>query len=249
MQIFALQQVTSLWGQPTLANEMWAINHPTSTRATQGFANSLLQQGFKDAALKMTDEFIERQSALDVAIQFFPKHCEQSGAAELRHRFNMLLTLDAKPGGIPTGLAGMGRAVREGQCEGITLNDYSLFLSELLKNPSVHWNPRVRHHIEYESALTKLQLGDIPGYIRDARKAFVDFPSLGVAQVVAITLFQHGELAQALAWIDDVLAGAPNMMLAKAWEEQLTSLRHALLSVQNEINNINLSDEPVGPLH
>ena len=249
LQIFSLQQVTSLWGQPMLANEMWAINHPTSTRATQALANSFLQQGFKDAALKLADDFVERQSALDVAIQFFPKHCEQGGAAELRNRFNMLLTLNATPGGIPTGLAGMGRAIREGQCEGITLQDYSSFLTEILKNPSVHWNPRVRHHIEYEMALTQLKLEDIAGYVLHARQAFLDFPSLGVAQAVALTLFQHGELAQALTWIDDVLANAPNVMLAEAWKEQLTNLRDALLNVQNELGDIHRSDKAIAPLH
>jgi len=249
LQVFALQQVTSLWGQPMLANEMWAINHPTSTRATQAFANTLLQQGFKDAALKLTDEFIEKQSALDVAIQFFPKHCEQGVATELRNRFNMLSTLNAKPGGIPTGLAGMGRAIREGQCEGITLQDYNSFLMEILKNPSVHWNPRVRHHIEYEMALTQLKLEDIAGYVLHARQAFLDFPSLGVAQAVALTLFQHGELAQALTWIDDVLANAPNVMLAEAWKEQLANLRDALLNVQNELGDIHRSDKAIAPLH
>lgn len=239
IQLTALQQITSLWGQPMLANEMWARYHPASTRATQALANDFLRLGFRDAALQLSDEFVRENQAIDVAIQFFPQHCAFSDREALRQRFDNLKQMVPhvrRPGGIPTGLASMGNAIREGKCEGVTTADYVDFLKSLLEQPAVRWSHQVRHHLNYEVALTQQADGQFDAYARYAQQAFFDFPSLSVAQSIAAQMFAHGKLDDAIRWVDTALAHAPSSMQRAAWEQQLSSLRDAMLGVRRYLN-------------
>ncbi|WP_038206374.1 hypothetical protein [Xenophilus azovorans] len=246
VQIFALQQITSLWGQPMLANEMWVIHNPGSTRATQALANDYLRLGFRAAALRVSDEFAQTNNAIDVAIQFFPKHCSSADAHELQTRFaaiQAMIPVTKRPGGIPTGIAAMGNAIRKGECAGISRLDYIGLLGRMLDNASIRWNPAVRHHLNYEMALTQMEEGDVKQYAAYAQRAFLDFPSLSIAQAVALNLFSHGELERALEWVNMVLAKAPNKIVRKAWTEQLGGLRSAMLDIQRQLDHASMEVE------
>src|SRR5690606_4867616 len=50
---------TSLWGQPALAAEMWAIRKPDSLRATQYLAQQLLAYGDSAAARRTLRRYAE----------------------------------------------------------------------------------------------------------------------------------------------------------------------------------------------
>lgn len=237
---FSLQQLTSLWGQPWLASEMWAKNHPNSLRATQALISDNLAQGYRKAALSISDDYVAANRSAAMEILYFPEHCKDESQEILRQRFEKLMVMISElkqPGAIPWGLAKMGEAIRKGNCAGIESDDYIEFLRKILDQPAVKRNGPVRHHSNYEMALTQLENEDLSEYYRYARNAFFDFPSISVAQQIALTLFAHGEFDAALSWVEEVLTKAPNMALRQSWQKQLASLRDALLQVKKSVEN------------
>ena len=237
-QLISLQQITSLWGQPTVADEVWLIHNPRSTRALQATANDLIGMGFMPNALRLADEFVDENQSLDVAVQFFPYHCGVDAAPELQARFERLFELVdriERPAGITTGIRKLGDAMRQEKCDGLSLQDYSQWLTHVLENERIKRVAKVRHHVNYEMALTRLKMDDIDGYAKYSKQAFFDFPSVTVAQSIAATLFQHGRLDDAIAWIDQAIEAAPSGLLRESWSKQLESLRQALEDVRHHL--------------
>jgi tetratricopeptide (TPR) repeat protein len=239
IQIFGLVSICSLWGQPRLANKMWYQYHPASTRAVQAVANDLIHEKSESDAIRITDQFIDTYSAADVAVQMFQVACrlEQDEAA-IQARFDRLWPLIEKfkkPAGLTTGLASMGRAVRNEKCAGIDLLAYKQLLQQVIRLPRIEQNPSVRHHFFYDLALTEKALGDFDGYIEDGKRAFFDFPAISLAEGLALDLAARGQLDEAIAWTDQVIAAAPGIMLREAWRQQMASLRAAMLDAREQL--------------
>lgn len=244
---FSLFQLTSLWGQPLLAHDLWQKNHPYSTRAAQAVIHDLMEMGYQEAAFKFADDFIQEQRAVDVAIQFVTLQCKHTGREEQERGFAQLQQLVSElkiPGGIPTGLAGLGNAVRNGECLRPNPTEYESLLQQLLTRPQVEHAVKVRHHIYYELALMAKQREDMDGYIDYLQKAFWDYPTISSAQLVAATMFQEQRIEDAIAWIDIVTDNAPNESLRKAWRETLQSMRSALVQIQRSVDEAKVGLEP-----
>lgn len=237
--ILSLFQLTSLWGQPLLAHDLWQKNHPRSTRAAQVVIQDLVGLGYQKAAFDFADDFITDSRALDVSIQVMTLRCKHQGDEEQERGFKQLQQLVAElktPGGIPSGLAALGNAVRNVECSHPSAADYEGFLLELLARPQVKHAVKVRHHVYYELALMAKLREDMAGYIDYLQKAFWDYPSMSVAQLVAATLFQEQRIEDAIAWIDVVIHNAPNVSLRKAWRNSLQSMRNALVQIQQSLH-------------
>jgi hypothetical protein len=239
IQILGLFSICSLWGQPRLANEMWAIYHPTSTRAIQAFANDLIYEKSDPDAIRITDQFIDKYGAADVAVQMFPVACrlEQNETA-IQARFDRLWPLVEKfkkPAGLLTGLANMGRAVRDEKCAGIDLLEYKQLLRQVIQIPQIQRNPNIRHHFFYELALTEKATGNFDAYIDAGKRAFFDFPAISLAQALALDMAARGQLDEAIAWTDQVIAAAPGIMLREAWRQQIASLRAAMIDAREQL--------------
>ena len=235
--IITLQQITKLWGSPFVANEVWRISNPGSTRAQQSAVNDLLTLHRTEEAFRVANSFIERTGSIDLAIQMIPKVCQFSSIGEQALAFSKLETLAdsvSKPSGISTGLASLGDAIRRGRCEGISSQEYKKFLHKLLLNESVNGYAPIRHHVHYEIALMEKEAGDIPRYVEYAKKAFFDFPSLSIGEAIAITLFRERKPREAIFWIDEILQNTPNGMTREAWGIRLQSLKNALEIVVEE---------------
>lgn len=237
---FSLFQLTSLWGQPLLAHDLWQKNHPHSTRATQAVIQDLMGLGYQNAAFSLADDFVHEMRALDVSIQMLTLRCKHSGHDEQRRSFYQLQQLVPElkaPGGIPTGLAGLGAAVRNGNCSNPKADEYESFLRQLLATPQVAHAVKVRHHIYYELALMAKQRENMLDYIEYLKKAFWDFPTISIAQLVAATLFQEERIDEAIEWIDIVIRDAPNVSLRKAWRDTLQSMREALVHIHQSLHD------------
>lgn len=243
VQLIALFQITSLWGRPALANEMWHIYHPRSTRALQTLANDIVRMGFVTNAVKLADDFIDANNSADVAIQFFPQRCILTNdRKELGDKFSELLPLvqmTRKPAGLVTGLKGLGEAIRNEKCTGIELTDYKNFLEGALLTKPVEWNNRVRQHFLYELALTDMALDDFEGYVHNAQQAYFSWPTMSIARAITTQLMMNGDLDEAIAWIDTVIDTAPGHTLRIAWESELTSMKQALTNISDHLRESN----------
>lgn len=243
--IITLQQITKLWGSPFIANEVWRISNPGSTRAQQSAVNDLLTHNRADEAFRVANNFIERTRSIDLAIQMIPKVCQFSSIKEQALAFSRVEVLAdsvSKPSGISTGLASLGDAVRQGRCEGISSQEYKKFLYKLLLNKSVSGYSPIRHHVHYEIALMEKEVGNVSGYVEYAKKAFFDFPSLSIGEAIAITLFREKKPRDAIAWIDELMQNTPNGMMREAWGIRLQSLKNALKIVVEKTEGWNEGD-------
>lgn len=237
--VTSLVQLTSLWGQPLLANDLWQKNNPQSTRAAQAVAQNLFDLGYQKAAFEFSDEFIREQRSLDMAILLMPERCQNQSEVEQTRSFKQIQDLVSKlqaPGGIPTGLAKFGEAVRNGKCSRPKENEYEALLREILERPQVNHSPKVRHHVYYELALMAKQRNDPNEYIDYLKKAFWDYPTISLAQLVSAMLFKEQRIEEAIAWIDEVVDNAPNAALHTAWRDTLQSMRGALTDIKHSLD-------------
>ena len=235
-QIFPLQQITSLWGNPLLANEIWQINHPSSARAVQAVMNDLISFKFENAAFKLGDKFVQENGDLSVAIQLAALRCNHKEAdansqLESFNRARALIPHIRKPAGVTTGLASLGRSVRDGNCSSINLKDYKNFLTELLQNEKIQNYHKVRHHVLYELALVELKLEDIDAYTIHAQQSFFDFPAVSLGEAIALELFRAGRFQESKQWLETMIEKAPNNLIKESWEIRLHSLREALENI------------------
>ena len=238
LQVFNLQQLTSVWGRPSVAYELWFKHQPNSTRALQALAGSYLGTGREWEADIVINNFIDERRAADVAIQFFDIFCAKASPETAQNRLNSILEMAEKmqaPAGLTTGLAKMGGSIRAGRCTAVDLETYGQFLQKMLALPKVKSNNRIRHHFEYEIAVTALSMNDVENYEKYAKMAFVDFPSYSVANAIVLILAQNGRVEDAVKWIDQFPAYAANRMQREAWMEQSKSIRQALLDVHRQI--------------
>lgn len=237
---FSLAQLTSLWGQPLLANDLWQKNNPRSIRALQSETRDLMALGYHKAGFSLADEFISEYGVLDVAISVMPERCKNQSDSDQKEGFKQLQDLVAKiktPSGIPTGLSTLGNAIRDGHCVHPSAVEYETLLQKMLMQPQVDRSIQVRHHIYYELALMAKQREDVDAYIEYLKKSFYDYPTVNLAQLVSATLFKEQRIDEAIAWIDVAVDHAPNASLRKAWNDILQSMRNALVQIQKSLHD------------
>lgn len=238
MNVFSLQQVTSLWGQPLMAAEMWSLTQPNSVRAVQTLSWQYDLNGFKDASLKILDDFTKEQENVGVSIQALVKACSVESSEQLVSRMELItknVSNIKSPPELITNLAELGKKVRKHECGGVTVELYSNFLHKVLMLDNINRSPKVRHHIYYELASIAESQGDMVQYVQFAKKAFMDYPSLSIAQLIALKLFEQGENVQALEWIDQAIKYAPNKAVGESWRKSLLSLKVAIEQMQIQL--------------
>ena len=242
-QVFNLQQLTSVWGQPAVAHELWYKNNPHSTRALQALATSYEGAGRTFEAEIIVENFIIDNNAADVAIQFFEEFCSRNSPEISRRRLDQIYLMASQmsaPAGLTTGLAKMGNSIRAGRCQSVEPGVYDQFLRKMLALPKVASNNRIRHHFEYEIAITALTQQDIDQYEIFAKKAFLDFPSYSVASSIALNIAQKGKIDDAISWIDEFPKYAANDLQSKSWISQIESMREALLEIKNHMSELDV---------
>ncbi len=249
IQIYSTQQVTSIWGQPLVAAELWAMRHPESARAIQTLSWQYRLYDFEDASIKILNEFYQKHPEhISVGMGTMIQMCSTSAHSpkNLKVYFYGLIDHSSKvkaPLELTTGLASLGGLIREGRCTGVALDDYQNFLYKLLTLPRVQKNPKIRHHINYEIALNYQYSGNQQLYIDFAKKAFYDYPSLSIAQIIALKLFQMHENQAAMRWIDESLSYAPTNAAKKSWIVSLSSLKNSIKQTDESLKIVDKSHE------
>ncbi|MDH0718437.1 hypothetical protein [Acinetobacter junii] len=246
--IYSTQQVTYIWGQPLVAAELWVMRNPESTRAIQTLSWQYDLYGFKDASIKILADFYQKHPEhISVGIGIMTKMCSTK-VNHFESKQQLLKLIENAPKvkaslEFTVGLAQLGSLIREGHCVGVSIQDYQSFLERLLKLARVEKNPKVRHHIYYEIALNFKTLGEIGLYVEFAKKAFYDYPSLSVAQLVAVNLFQIHDNDEAVKWINESLTYAPNNAAKESWVISLNSLKKSIEDMDRSLKLISENHE------
>ncbi|MDN3516002.1 hypothetical protein QWY84_00120 [Aquisalimonas lutea] len=141
---FSLLQVTSLWGNPRIAAELWWARAPGSERAAQFLARYHLQENAAPVALRVLDKTSEQTpSRIILPLQALEISCSLDREQETQERHQRILrqaqraTFAGKPGFTANLLNGLIDDIEAGRCTALAAADISRLADELLRNHAV----------------------------------------------------------------------------------------------------------------
>ena len=240
--LFNLQQITSLWGKPLLAAEMWSNYQPDSPRAAQMLAAQYKQEGFKEASIDVLNDFAQlHPKNISLEMQVLSEICEKNSSHQNINQLNSLkknVTQISLPADITVNIASLGDNIRQKKCTGITLKNYLNFLMVAAQVPKIKQSSSVMHHVNYETALTYQEMGNTEAYLTYATRAFYNYPSLSIAEKIAVTYFGQADNEKTLAWIKEALQYAPANANGDAWRKSLNSLAATIESIESQRNEM-----------
>ncbi|MDM1279297.1 hypothetical protein HXZ65_13730 [Acinetobacter indicus] len=236
--LFNLQQITSLWGKPLLAAEMWSNYQPDSPRAAQMLAAQYKQEGFREASIEVLNDFAQlHPKNISLEMQVLSETCEKNSSQQNINQLNSLKKNVAKislPADITVNIASLGDNIRQKKCAGVTLKNYLNFLVVAAQVPKIKQNANVMHHVNYETALTYQEMGNTEAYLTYATRSFYNYPSLSIAEKIALTYFEQANNEKTLAWINEALKYAPTNANGNAWRKSLKSLAETIKTIESQ---------------
>jgi protein O-mannosyl-transferase len=237
-----LFSVTSLWGSPNLAAEMWHIYKPDSLRAVQHLAGRLQLQGDPFSARRVLRHFIEANpEAQSVRLQILLISCQVQPESDHRGEAEQIakdlpqidFNLSAA-----TALEQLYQLASMKRCPGI---DYPMVYKLGL---SLTENPRfnaaiVQHNIHIVLARTAIEqrdFGRTMQHIEEALQIYHNSHTLTLAVGILNSGGRHD-----ISWelLQDARARPlpRNPLRAKQWAEALNKLEAHLLSVESNSNS------------
>ncbi|NWK80872.1 hypothetical protein [Acinetobacter sp. SwsAc4] len=236
--LFNLQQITSLWGKPLLAAEMWSTYQPDSPRAAQMLAAQYKQEGFREASIEVLNDFAQlHPKNISLEMQVLSETCEKNSSQQNINQLNSLKKNVAKislPADITVNIASLGDNIRQKKCAGVTLKNYLNFLMVAAQVPKIKQNANVMHHVNYETALTYQEMDNTEAYLTYATRAFYNYPSLSIAEKIALTYFEQANNEKTLTWIKEALQYAPSNANGDAWRKSLNSFAATIESIERQ---------------
>ena len=233
MSAWTLYQVTSLWGEPSLAAQFWAQAHPGSPRAAQMLARQLLLDGQSEAA---AEEILAASSrmpqASDLALQSLQINCDRLSAEEFEIRIADLL--ERLPGmrhsyAAPKSLRSLVDMVVKGECRNLSENLMWQVGEALLANRFFRENGHSRTLLHRELARLARYRKDLSATMEQLELAFVAYPHPDTAVLMAETLLSAGVLDGAIEKLADACRVAERYPLTRSrWERRVQELRSAI---------------------
>jgi tetratricopeptide (TPR) repeat protein len=229
-----LWQVTTLWGNPRLAGERWATEHPASSRAIQFLAQRHVLAGDNYAALQVIRYGTRANpKALDLATQALQLSCGQVGEAEIRTTLENLIakapTLEPSTATVNT-VNRLRTQLLDKRCPGLDEDGIIRLIGSLLANPKIKSSGLLRHHLHHQLADIYTERGNLDSTVRNLQAAFEDRPNPETAALLAATFASAGLYADALASIDHAMLRAPTFAPKRdKWETKLNPLKAFLV--------------------
>ena len=232
-----LVSFTSLWGQPALATNYWALQHPDSVRAVTGLASQDLVDWGPSTARKILDEFVTAHPEHGyLRIQILNLDCLTKPGAD---HGNVLGALETELGSVSftftagTMLSQLHSTVSKQACAGVGTGAVRNLADVLLANPRYSVNPVYRQFHHKLLASMARGDGDIEATIRHLNAAIEQVPSSELNMMMVTTLAGAGDFAAANAYIEDALDNAPKHPLrAIAWRRNLQNLREYVAELE-----------------
>jgi protein O-mannosyl-transferase len=231
-----LFSVTSLWGSPAVAMEMWHLYKPSSQRAVLALAQELQRDGYMSASRRLLVRFVDANPESDgIRLHILAVKCllDREGSEEDTVRS---LEADLRTAkfdyGVPTTLAKLHSLINEDRCPVLERGDLLRLSQSVLENPR-YWNPLVRHNIH-------VLIADIGAYTRDLdlamtnlRTALHYYPNLSTLRIALSVLLSAGLRESAMELVEEAGDLRPQHPIQAAkWDGELKSLKRA---VQNSM--------------
>ncbi|HUH00227.1 MAG TPA: hypothetical protein VMQ83_13785 [Gammaproteobacteria bacterium] len=223
-----LYSVTSLWGTPAIAVEMWYIYKPNSIRAAEVLAQQMEKVGSPDVARKVLMEVREKHpNAHLLDLQILLMSCQSEPdldySAAVRSLEERLRTADFS--NTARGLLwGLDYLIRTGRCPQLPHNAVDRLTRSLLANPRFS-APDVRSNLLIILAQTAIERGETEVVVSYCRQALELTPSPPTLTAVIQVLDSAGLNEAAQDIIDEARSLIPSHPVkAKLWADTLKSL-------------------------
>lgn len=229
--VASLYQVTSLFGQPALAAELWYIEHSHSSRATQYLAGELSQSGDIGAALRVLDIAAdEHENSAALRLQGLQLACvigEKEESLNQRYANAMAeLPLAPKRFSITDTLNKLDNLRRSEACNGFLTTNKLLDLAEAaLSNPIISGPAQERSNLHIYMALLFINERNLPQTMHHIIQALDATPTVPVLGFAVSVLHSAGLYSEAVELLDEHPPSLPsNPILKRSVESELNKL-------------------------
>lgn len=245
----SLYNFTTLWGQPALAAEMWAIHRPESIRANQNLAAQLHQDGWHRAALKVLTETyaVDPEHRAGAGIQALTLACAMHPELDHSEGVNALIThiktasFDAD---LHQKLLELQRLLLKEPCVGVGLETVERLTLSAMDNPAYASSGQVMHNLHAvltELAIAQQDFGKTMTHIEASLRIMPSLEDLHLALRV-LTDAGRADLGQAL--IDMTRANMPTHPIQRLnWQRQLELFERQLAEINNADKQVRHSQE------
>ncbi|MES9902838.1 MAG: hypothetical protein ABW168_09155, partial [Sedimenticola sp.] len=232
----SLWSVTSLWGNPMLAGEMWHRAHPASTRATHFIAQQYILSNDQATARELIlNAASANPRASDLALQSIQLQCGFESEEKIRALYNDVLsraqTLHASYAAHWT-IHKLVTLVEEKSCPGMSRQMLMGLIGALLKNSRMTRSGLIQHHLHHALANLYLRSGDHARAIRHLDKAFTSKPTADTAILIAGTLAASGFIDTAIKSLDGAMNRAPRFHYRRiVWQQKFSKFKTDLATL------------------
>jgi protein O-mannosyl-transferase len=227
-----LFSVTSLWGNPPLAAEIWQIYRPDSLRATERLAEKCESEGDPRTALRVLRSYADRNTQdTGVRITILQISCQIE--RELNHSaFAEKLAQDLRdapytPNAV-NGLFTLHELIRRGSCPQLSQTGIYSMAEALLANPRYALPPIV-HNIHVLLGRIAMEFGDLDLTMHHMESALAISPNPQTLALSIEILNSAGLQAESEELIRTVNQRRPRHPIKAAlWDQQVRELQNNL---------------------
>lgn len=238
----SLFNFTSLWGQPTLAAEMWSVYKPDSVRARQHLVFHLHGYGQDYAALRILDGTYAHDpehraaigiQALMLACIMYPDLNHSERAENLANIVKTArLHLD-----VPENLMELEQLLEKHSCSGVTLKTVERIALNALENPAYAKSPTVQHNLHRVLVELSMANGDFGQTMVHLEKALRLQPSPDGLQFTLQVLISAERPDLGWEFIEITRKKMPDHPIQRLlWIRQLAQLEQQLDEALNSAN-------------
>ncbi|KAB2933382.1 MAG: hypothetical protein F9K25_05665 [Candidatus Contendobacter sp.] len=224
-----LWQLTTLWGQPRIAAELWARRHPDSPRATHFLATSYLAVGNVNTARQILERAAHaRPASVGITLMALPLTCK-NGDPDATRALYRLAEAHAATGEYSAAAANslprLREMLKQGQCPGLEPTDLRALADRLMTNPPYVATSRRLGHLHYIQSELYRDEGDLDGTLRHLHAAYAADPDIGAIALIVGTLLSAGLYDEARTFLEQAQRGLPlNPVLRIEWRKIIGQL-------------------------
>jgi protein O-mannosyl-transferase len=232
-----LFSITSLWGSPDVAAEMWQIYKPQSTRATQHLAMALERQGFPSAARRLLARHVEANpDARAVKLQMLTITCQLEPRSDQGETIDVLEEelLEARfDYSHLAALHQLYQLARSQHCPNIPVSAIHQLGDSLLKNPRFNI-PIVQHNLHAILAKVSVDERNFESAMRHLEAALNAHHNTDTLRFAIQTLNSGGRSDISRQLLTEAKQRTPptHPMRARQWRHELDLIEESLLGNQ-----------------
>jgi tetratricopeptide (TPR) repeat protein len=226
LQASMLYSVTSLWGNPLLAAEMWSRYQPDSIRATQYLSQQLQADNYYHAARKVLQEYLERHPNTEgVRIQVLHISCGIEEPSLNTHlvdkRIESLPTYHFQRGAFDA-LARVYENTLHTPCEGVDSDTIYRLADLMAKNPAYQAYTLELHNLHILMARIGIERRDLDLTMHHLERALAANHNIPTLLFTVKILTSAGLYSTAKEFTEQAHTYRPsNPLKAAIWDRQI----------------------------